>query len=379
MSDRQLRLLGERDVQVKRSLPLSIVLAGALVAACALAPSTASAQTAGSDKARAKEAYDRGVEAHKRGDFSKAAREFAEADAIAPSNVALQAALDAAVDADDPALGSELLERSKRGPVSGTLAQSVAAAKQKLAGRAGRVRVECPSGSKCSATIDGATIDTKRPAWARTGPHTVIVNVDGDPQSKVVDVKADQTVDVVGTAKSKEAPLPVPTAVPMTTPSAPPEAPPKAAAAPPATATATPPSREAPASAGARSGAKLPPLVFFVGLGATVVAGAAATYFMLDTKSKHDDFVSNGCEAAPQSGCTALKDDGESAQTIANIGIGATALFAVATIVIGAAFTDWRGKTSHTGMSGPHVFGATRPVLAPPPGGGLAGGAVVRF
>ena len=52
----------------------------------------AHAQTA-SEKARAKEAYDRGVAAHERGDHQRAAEEFARADAIAPSPVALQAAL----------------------------------------------------------------------------------------------------------------------------------------------------------------------------------------------------------------------------------------------------------------------------------------------
>ncbi|MBX3191278.1 MAG: hypothetical protein KF819_30050 [Labilithrix sp.] len=328
-------------MQVKRA---------AIAIAILLAPAIAGAQT---EKARAKEAYDRGVVAHKRGDFAAAAKAFAEADAIAPSDVALQAGLDAAVDADDPVIGSELIERSARGPISGTLKPSVEAAKQKLGGRAGRVRVECPASSHCTATIDGATLDTKKPAWSRVGPHTVVVSVDGEPQSRSVDVKPDQIAVVVGTPKSAE-----PATV---TPHAP---------AAPAAPAEQAPAGEAPiAPRPARD--KLPPIVFFAGIGATVVAGAAATFFMLKTKSKHDEFVALGCESAGLAGCGVLKNDGESSQTVANVAIGATALFAVATVVIGAVFTDWEGKPTRAGWAGAHV--------GPLPGGGLAGGTLVRF
>src|SRR5687767_10529928 len=111
-----------------------------LTSAVLLATTGAFAQAPSADaRARAKEAYDRGVEAHNKGDMHKAAQEFARADALAPSGVALQAALDAAIEADDPALGGELLERSTREKPSGQLAASVSQAKTKFAGRAGRV------------------------------------------------------------------------------------------------------------------------------------------------------------------------------------------------------------------------------------------------
>jgi hypothetical protein len=165
-------------------------------------------------RARAKEAYDRGVDAHNKGDMQRAAHEFAKADALAPSAVALQAALDAAIEADDPALGGELLERSTREKPSGQLAASVGQAKTKFAGRAGRVRVSCPSGSTCLETIDGAPMETTKPAWSRTGQHTVVVQVDGDPQTKLVRVEADQIVEVVGAKADGTAPAPPPTTDP---------------------------------------------------------------------------------------------------------------------------------------------------------------------
>jgi hypothetical protein len=84
----------------------------------------------------AREAYARGLAAHAHGDLALAAREFARADELAPNAVALQAALDAAVEANDSTLGNELLERSKREPPSPALATSIAAAHAKFRDRA---------------------------------------------------------------------------------------------------------------------------------------------------------------------------------------------------------------------------------------------------
>ncbi|HSO40253.1 MAG TPA: hypothetical protein VLT33_47335 [Labilithrix sp.] len=294
------------------------------------------------DTAHAKEAYDRGVAAQAKGDFPRAAREFALADTLAPSAVALQAGLDAAVDADDPLIGGELLERSKRltAPIGKALAQSVEAAKKKLGGRAGRVHVTCPAGATCTATLDGRSFDPRTTTWAPVGAHALVVQVDGDAQTKGVDVKADEIVDFAPTRKpAARDPLPVPvpaSAPPLATTTPPPPATPPPATTPPA------PSRP-PAEPAASASAGLPPFVFFAGVGATVVAGAAMAYFMVTTRSKHDDFVGAGCESAPGAGCSALKKDGESSQTAANVGLGVTAVLAVATVVVGAAFTRWHG------------------------------------
>ena len=290
---------------------------GALIIAAfaMLVCSSSLAQTPSSDaRAQAKEAYDRGIEAHGRGDLQRAAEEFARADALAPSPVALQAALDAAIDADDPALGAELLQRSQRAKASGPLAASIQAARSKFAKRAGRVRVQCPEGTTCNATLDGAAIDVTKPTWTRTGQHTVVVQVDGDVQTSLVRVEPGQTVDVEA-----------------------------ASATAPRSSETTPPFDDADRSGdrrGLRNG--LPPIFFYGGLGATILLGAATAYFALDTKNKHDEFETLGCARANLTNCQDLKDDGQAAQTATNVGLALTGVVGVATAVVGLAFTDWK-------------------------------------
>ena len=93
----------------------------------------------GGESTRAREAYDRGIAAFQRGEFAAAAREFATADAIVPSSVALHAALDAAIRADDPVLGVALLDRvSVCSTANVTMAVSAAHARPTIASRPAR-------------------------------------------------------------------------------------------------------------------------------------------------------------------------------------------------------------------------------------------------
>jgi hypothetical protein len=290
-------------------------LARALVIAsfASLVSASAFAQAPSADaRARAKEAYDRGVEAHGKGDMQRAAQEFARADALAPTPVALQAALDAAIEADDPVLGSELLERSTRAKPTGALAASVSAARARFAGRAGRVRVQCPSGSTCMATLDGASLETQKPVWAPTGQHTVVVQVDGDAQTKLVRVEPEGIADVAGTKTGAASPSPAP-------------------------------ANDEPKGGGRGLRDGLPPIVFYAGVGVTVLLAGATTYFAIDTKNKHDEFDNLGCARANLSDCEDLKDQGQSSQTTTNVGLVLTGVAGVATAVIGAAFTNWKG------------------------------------
>lgn len=268
--------------------------------------------------------------------MQKAALEFARADSLAPSAVALQAALDAAIEADDPAIGADLVDRSRREKSpNAQLAASMNQAKTKFAGRAGRVHVTCPTGSTCLATIDGAPMDTTKAAWSRTGQHTVVVQVDGEPETKLVRVEADQIVEVNATKK-----------IESSGPS------PKDQSPPP----------ELPVEKKKFEG--LPPIVFYGGVGLTVVLAGATTFFAIQTSSKHDEFENLGCAGANITGCTDLKDDGESSQTGTNAGLVLTSVAAVATVVIGVAFTNWKAPT----------FG-----MAPLPGGGGAAMMAKRF
>jgi hypothetical protein len=311
--------------------------AASFVLAALLVATTASAQN---DKALAKEAYDRGTQAHARGDFRRAAEEFAKADALAPSPVALQAALDAAVDADDFLLGADLLERTKRLGTSrpGTLAASIDAATKKLGGRAGHVKVSCPSGARCTATLDGTAFDAAKGMWMRVGPHTLVVQVDGTPDTRTVEVRAGESMEVVAARASSPAPTASPTPTPTPTPA--------------------PTPAEAPANDA--SPKPLSPIVFWVGTGATVVIAGATTVFALAASSKHKSFTDAACGTVATGDCQSLKTDGEAAQTRANVGFALTGVAAAATVVIGVFFTDWAGSKTKA---------ARAPVLVPVAGG----------
>jgi hypothetical protein len=292
---------------------------------------SASALAEPPDRAQAKAAYDRGLQAHKRGDHRKAAEEFARADALAPSAIALQAALDAAIEADDPVLGAELIERSKREPAPPKLAASITAAHMKFKGRAGRVQVVCPAGSTCTTKIDDQPVEKDKIAWARTGQRTVTVQVDGEPQTSVIDVNSEQ-VAVVNVSKSA--------------PSAPPATASSDSVAPISPAPAPVPAPTSADSERPRShtfGDGLPPIFFYSGVGLTVVLAGVTTYFAIDAANAHSSFESTGCTRANYAQCEGIKSDGEGSQTGANVALVLTGISAVATAVVGVRFTNWRG------------------------------------
>jgi hypothetical protein len=307
-------------------------LFGSFLVSLALAISTpASAETG--DKARAKEAYDRGLAAHKKGDLKMAAQEFARADSYAPSPVALQAALDAAVEADDAPLGAELLERSRREPAPPGLAASITAAHLKFSGRTGKVRVACPTSAACTAKLDERSIEVDKVVWTRTGSHTLVTQVDGKSQKQQVEVSSDQLVEVSAVKGGATAVRPEAADTPA-----------------PADADADSPRRKRGAFAEG-----LPPIVFFGGVGLTVVLAGVTTYFAIDTSNAHGDFEKAGCAQANFAPCAGHKADGESSQSMTNVMLALTGVAAVGTAVVGAAFTNWKG-----------------PLLSAYPGGGGA-------
>ncbi len=309
---------------MKRSILVSLFVAAALTA-------SASAYAQPGDKTRAKEAYDRGLEAHKRGDLKRAAEEFARADALAPSPVALQAALDASIEADDAPLGAELLERSRREPATPTLAASITAAHLKFRGKTGKVRVECPSGATCHAKLDDRPIEVDKVVWARTGPHTIAFGVDGGrAQTKTIEVSADQLTEISAGKGGAVAPLA------------------SADATVPSSAGEDSPRKKGPFTDG------LPPIFFFGGIGLTVVLAGVTTYFALDTSSQHEEFENAGCTRANFAPCADLQSKGESSQSTANVMLALTGVAAVGTAVVGIAFTNWKGPmvAMHPGGGG---------------------------
>jgi len=286
-----------------------------------------------SDKQRARDAYERGTAAYKRGDFAGAAAAYAEADAIAPSDTALQAGLDAAVKADDPARGAELLERAHTRPLAGALATSVKNADAKLAHRAGRVRLRCDTA--CSATLDGAELRAGDARWATVGSHALAVTALGRVTAQSITVQADATVEVAPPKEEVTPPAPVPTV------------------APPPTATAvTPTPAPAPAVPPPEKPRGVGPAAFITLMAGGVAAGLGGTFLLLSASSKHDTFVAQGCPTVGSSDCTSQASSGQSDMILGEVLVGLSGAALVSGAIVGIWFTRW--KSAPTVQAGPH-------------------------
>ena len=273
-------------------------------------------------KARAKEAYARGVAAHDAKDYKTAARAFTEADTILPSSAALAAALDDAVLADDPVLGAELIDRGHRPGATPELTKSLAEARAKLGGRAGKIRLVCPAGSTCSALVDER--QAKGEIWVAPGPHTVTTRVDTTLKEQTIDVHAGETIVLE------------------------PEKPPAVVQPPPPPPPAGGPTTTDRTEDRAIKHKGLPPLVTYLGAGFTLaMVGGTITTGIL-TKNRHDDFVAKGCDKGPASGCQTLHDQGVPLLVMTNVFLGLSILSAVATTGIAVFFTDWNASVSTT-------------------------------
>lgn len=89
----------------------------------------------------------------------------------------------------------------------------------------------------------------------------------------------------------------------------------------------------------------LPPVVFFVGVGATVVLGGLTVWSGIDTvKNPGTDAVRNACLSPTRANCDALYNQGKSHELRTNVFIAATSVVGAATAVIGGFFTNWSGK-----------------------------------
>jgi hypothetical protein len=260
-----------------------------MATACALALLAAPLRADPPDaRMRAREAYDRGAAAHERGDHAAAARELSLADALVPNPVTLQAALEAALDADDALLGMELGARSERGPAGELLSALVQKARSRFAGRVGKVRVACPGG--CGALLDGKPVDAGRALFVEPGRHAVLFTGDGRTEAR--------TFVVAPGAEVVLSPAPFDPAVP----------------------------------------------VFGALGGATILSGLFTMGFGVDARNRHDAFVTAGCAGPHHGDCAALADAGRAAQLRANVAIGVTSALAAGAAVAGVIALRPRGR-----------------------------------
>jgi hypothetical protein len=308
--------------------------ARAVTLAALLLATGASPVALGGAREDARAAYEHGLAAAKQGDLLEAANAFARADELVPSAVALTSALQAAIDADAPLLALELAERTEgRPPEAGDkcdFRKAAARARERFAGRAGRLLVRCPPSAACTASVDGRPLALGRPKWLEPGAHQLVSSVDGASAEQRVAIAPDGSSELVLESRRPVAPLasqPGPPGEPAPTPhgtgpSLPPQ--PTGAAAPPTPApVGTEP--EAPAAFG------LSPAWFFVAAGVTVALGAGTVASALDTRSRHDDFVATGVGG----------DAGRASQTRTDALFFTSLGLALGTTLLGALGIDW--------------------------------------
>jgi hypothetical protein len=267
----------------------------------------------------ARDAYDRGIAAHARGDFETAAIEFARADAQSPSVVALRAALEEAVRADDPALGAELVERAEaRNAEDSALDAAIEAARVRLVPRAGRVRLSCLSGTPCLAALDGAPLPKDRIVWVRAGQHQLVLQLGRATEQRLLEVPPQIVTEIAPTA-------------PLAAPASPaaPDSPDSPAAHVDKTAA------DKPLAASARASSTTLRTVVWAGVGLSGALAVATLVSGLDTSSKHAKFIDAGCDGTDARGCRGLADDGGAAQLRTNVLLGAAIVVAATTVVLG--------------------------------------------
>jgi hypothetical protein len=296
------------------------------------APSIALAQDGEPTPAQlraAAEAFDRGREAYKAEHFAEAAEQFERADASAPSATALELAMKARDRAGDldragtlAALG---LARYADDPNIATTAPEII---QRARAELYEVTVSCAQPCELA---DGTQIvhgfaAKQRTVFLTPGQHSLRAGwADGKTQSKSIEAMAGMNGELAFEGPAAE---PVEAVV-----APPPEPEPEPD---------TPPVAEQPAKGWS-------PVVFWIGAGATVVAGGVTAWSGIDTlNNPGKERVQNECD---------LYQEGRSKQARTNVLLGVTGGLAVATGLIGVLAVDWGGKSPASGeaRARPHL------------------------
>jgi hypothetical protein len=252
--------------------------------ALALAVIAPIASAAGPDQEAAERVYAEGENAHAKGDFKKAALDFARADEIAPNAQALESALRETLLADDPVLGMILVERAKPAQGQDALAAAVGDVRKAFVARVGRLAAGCDAAAGCRVLLDGSHAEPGIARWVLAGEHVIEVAQGSSTRRQTVTVVAGRSVKVI-----RISPLP-------------------------------------PEPEPARS-ARLPETWFWAGVGVTfALAGGIG------------GFASASTHAYNQRDAPAL----EVTKTATNVLIGATATAGVVTAALGLFVVEWR-------------------------------------
>lgn len=294
---------------------------GARIVVSALAltalPWSAWAQSAGDSP---RQIYDRAAAEYDAKDYAKAASDFAHADELAPNEVTLMYALEAAIRAHDAPLGMQLVARVEQRSASASRVRARAdEARKSFAKEVGQITVTCPAPiTFCKATVDTQLVTIATPTFVTIGAHAVHIEADGAPSDQTVQVEAEKTTEVAP---------PAPAAAPPPAPAPPPVA--------PVPVVEPPPPRPAP-----KHDARLSPTWFWIAGGVTVLLAGGAILSGLDTNAKYDDYAASRTNHD--------RNTGRSAQLRTNILWGATALGGIGTGVLGIFFVGWHSGPAVT-------------------------------
>lgn len=310
---------------------------GAASLLAALAIAAGSAQPSWADKAAdekaAHDAYERGARAFGQGSYAVAATELARADELKPAPAALEAAMKAAILAEDPVLAMTLVDRAASRPSNDGVAAQVARAKDRFAHKVGRLTIRCDG--PCSAKVGNEAVPAGVARCYLAGNYVIEITAGGAPELHAVQIPGGSTMDWSPPSK---APPPAVSSASI--------APPPSLIPPPAT--AAPPKRSI-----------VGPVLFAGGAGLTLVMGSLTIGFGADTLARHDAFVQDPTRDAAAAG--------QDAQLRTNLFLGFTLASAIAAAVAG--YFAFRAPPAARPAESAVAW--MRPALLPAPGGGL--------
>jgi hypothetical protein len=273
----------------------------------------------------AAEAFDQGREAYKKEEYVEAAEQFEKADDNAPSSAAIELAIRARDKAGELDRAASLAALAlKRHPSEASLQKVAPDILRRASLELFQLTANCDT--PCDLTVGGKIVhggaDTQRSFFVAPGKLTVRAGwSDGRSESKQIEGEKGGAGELSFSA---------------------PEEPEPEAAAEPAPEPAPPEPSEIADSGVAVKSSGWSPLVFWVGVGATAVAGGVTIWSGVDTQNNpgptrvREECVGQG-ESCP------LYQEGLDKQLRTNVLLGVTAGLGLATILVGAVATDWSG------------------------------------
>ena len=286
-----------------RVLAIALALAGAAAAPAALADgATVTKETL----ARAATRFREGEAAFRRHEYAAAADAFEDAYRIAPHPSALFNAADARQKAGELARAANLCAHYlSEAPAKDANRADAAARLADLRPKLGRIEVQVEDAT--GLALDGTPIHAGE-TFVDPGDHVVAATIAGKPASRRVTIAPGTLQRVILDAVADPSALPPPAAAPA------PDSSPPAAPSPKG----------------------LSPSWFWVGAGATALAGGATVWSGLDTSRARSDFDLHPTVQG--------LDDGRAKQTRTNVLLGATAVLGVATAAVAIFAVDWRPR-----------------------------------